>query len=198
MAYEKERDRTYQQEYRKKNPAGKYWMLTLWPDDENRAGGCVSVPWAALPGLVYGLTGFELCPETGGLHAHVYLAFKENKRFSWVVSAFGGASLCHVEKRIGKHEAAVDYIKATGRFVGKEGWLNIIEEYGDDRTLKSGGGGDYVALMEDIFNGVPEVELLRKYPAIMIRSYRNIGAILETVAFNRRNNDREVEDHEND
>lgn len=82
------------------------WCLTLYAQ-----------PDRVLPltdGLIYYVIGEEVCPDTGRLHWHVYLHFKNAVGFRHVLAMFPTA---HIENRVGTAEQAIQYVKKDGKFV---------------------------------------------------------------------------------
>lgn len=149
------------------------WCLTLF-DVQNRTNHIERLKASTDEGSVrYFVEGYEICPETGRHHIHVYIYWKSKRSFSAVKKDYPFA---HIESRKAEDvQQAVDYVKKddTKRFPGD--W----SEYGTQPVDKRGKVNSWPVILEDIKKGMSMEEITEKYVEEAIRYANGIKSMYE-------------------
>lgn len=118
-----------------------------------------------LKALIYMIGGNEI-GENGTFHTHIFLVFKNPKRFDTIKNAFPKA---HIDACRGTNEDNRNYILKEGKHENKADTkvLNSIVEWGDMPVDSQGKRNDLEVLYKAIKDGLTNFEIIEEYPSYM-------------------------------
>lgn len=137
------------------------WCITMWLDPDQE-------PVVARELYDYICWAHEICEETNRPHVHVFVQFKDRRRFGFVKALFGEDS--HCEARRGTPTEARTYALKEDFLVHEDGVFRA-DAQGHRSDLE-----DAAALVKD--KGLSAVA--EEMPAVFIRNYKGL-AMLENI-----------------
>ena len=133
------------------------------------------------PGCLYWCLCDEIGNETGTLHTHVYVAFRNAVLFQTMQQRFYGA---HIEGANGSHRENRDYLRKEGKWLDDakhetsvEGTFEESGELPPERDARKKQSEAIFAMIQD---GADNAQILREYPSAMNR-LTHIDAARQTL-----------------
>jgi len=115
--------------------------------------------------LIYMIGGNEI-GENGTFHTHIFIVFKNPKRFETIKNAFPKA---HIDSCRGTNQDNKDYILKQGKHTDKSETRvpDSIMEFGDMPVDEQGKRNDLEVLYKAIKDGLTNYEIIEEYPFYM-------------------------------
>lgn len=154
----------------KQTASRKYQLTINNPQEKNLDHETIKVRIKSLKGLIYYCMADEI-GEQGTPHTHIYLCYKNAKRFSTIKSTFPEA---HIEKARGTSKENRDYIRKEGKYQDSDkkhtNLVNTFEEEGelpiDDRQGERNDFKNFIQFFEE---GMTPYEIITENPQYQLR-----------------------------
>lgn len=116
---------------------------------------------------------FEIAPNTQRLHWQGYVALDRSMR--WRQAQQLVMAGCHIERRRGSHQEALDYV--TKDETRAPGHQPVVI----DRRRPEGAAGTWALIRDAVQGGVSDADLLRDFPGHFARCHNGINAMRQVV-----------------
>lgn len=168
----------------------RHWMVTYYPDSEEECMGLDGATMAhiiedthnrvASTKLVYMVWQIEKCPGTGKLHLQGYMEFEKNVFRRYVQRFFRQGYKLHTEARYGTREDCIKYCtKEETRVKGP--WEYGNRNHAAERAENMGRRTDIQKIHEAINGGYTMDDLMREFPADLIRMCNGVKTAMSVV-----------------
>ena len=159
----------------------KYQLTINNPSEHGLTHDVIKTNLKTFSGLKYWCMADEIGGETGTLHTHVYLAFRNAIEFQTIQQRFYGA---HIDPAKGSHQQNRDYIRKEGKWLDDAKHETSIpgtfEESGELPPERDARKKQSEAIFAMIQAGADNAEILREYPSAMNR-LAHIDAARQTL-----------------
>lgn len=129
--------------------------------------------------LEYIIAGYEICPETGRPHYHLYLEFETPTTVRQIRRIIADET-AHIEPRYGNAEEAKTYVKKDGQWWEK------------GKPKKQGERNDLKEVYEGLKVGKSLVEIIEDHPGTFIRYFKGIERTLDILRRDRQKREERI------
>lgn len=177
-------------EDQRRGPRRRHWMVTYYLNSDSDCASLDGPNMAsrimdahtkgASTRLVYMVWQIERCPATGKLHLQGYMEFESNVFRRYLQRFFENGQTLHAEARLGTREGCIRYCtKEETRVMGP--WEYGDRDHMERRETSQGNRSDVQRIHDAINQGYSMDDLMREFPADLIRMCNGVKTAMGLV-----------------